>query len=208
MKRRKERTRWERAKEDKRRGERAVVVPCRAIYRTVHFFLPFSFLLIPSTGHPSVSSPLLASFLSLLSWSTRVPTPSSFFPPFLLASFAFSSPPPPFVPVPVHSFVESPLRFFGPSRTRCWRNRWRWRTTPRYFPPSSSSSLYFVRRPFSRRGTPRNYGERKVTANEVAIQAFYHLPIPRPGPDRTTRGGARLVVRIYLAGPTLLYRNT
>lgn len=42
----------------------------------------------------------------------------------------------------------------------------------------SLSFLLLPRAP-PRRGTPRNYGERKVTANEVAIQPFYHSPIPR-----------------------------
>lgn len=180
------------------------VVPWRAIYGTFSIF--FSSLFIPAPSLPTILPlpPLLVDTLGARVYVRFLhPLPSS--------------------PSTCPFFCRISARFFGPRKTRGgWTVvlvvRW-WMATqvevaddPSFFFTLFTHSLLEATKG---RGTPRNYSERKVAANEVAIQAFYHRPIPRPRQDRgggRKRVGRRLVRegRFIWRGQCrpLLYRHT
>lgn len=146
--------------------------------------VPFFFFPFHSCPFPSYYSPFTPS--SSIHWVHACTYASS-----LLLSFARTCP----------FFCRISARFFGPRNTE-------WTVVvvdgdaggggqrlppfhPVYpffhlsLPPFLSSS--FCLRSDERRGTPRNCSERKVAANEVAIQPFYH----RSRHDRGGGGGER-----------------
>lgn len=173
-----------------RERERAVVVPWRAIYGTFHFF---SSLFIPAPSLPTI---------------LPLPPPRRYTGCTRVRTLPLSSSP---SLVPVHSFVESPLAFSAhETRNGRW---WWWMATQVEVANDSLLSTLFIHsstspslpssppRSDERRGTPRNCSERKVAANEVAIQPFYH----RSRHDRGRGGGERRETgpwrQIYLEGP-------
>lgn len=195
-------------RERKREGGQSSSHGVRSTERSI-FFLRFSFLPLPF--QPFSLHPLLVHTLG-----ARVYV--RFLSPPLLRSYL--------------SILLSNLRSaFSAHETRNgggggWRRRWRWRTTPSPLlftlfihsstsPSPLSSSTILCLRSDERRGTQRNYSERKVAANEVAIQPFYHRPIPRPRHDRGGGGGGGRktgLVKADLFGEgqcrPLLYRHT